>query len=155
MNKVFRSGTTHKPVNLIKYILEYLKDYPETKIYVGTDSQNRGPETAYVTTIVLRYRSRGCHVLYYKAKFPLVRDFWSRLWREVEMSLDVAVFLRENAPLSIESIDLDFNDDEYKLSNKLVAAAKGWVTSANFRATTKPSLQVATRAADHLLRTRL
>ena len=152
MNKVFKSGTTGRPINLINYILDYVKEYPETKIYVGTDSQNRGPETIYATTVVLRYRTRGCHVLYYKTRVPLVRDFWSRLWRETEMLIETATFIVENSPLKVESIDLDFNDDEYKASNKLVSASKGWVSAAGFRSTTKPALQIATRAADHIIR---
>jgi predicted RNase H-related nuclease YkuK (DUF458 family) len=101
---------------------------------------------------VLRYRSRGCHVLYNKFKVPIVRDFWSRLWRETELSIEAALFITENSPLKIESIDLDFNDDEYKASNKLVAASKGWVQAAGFKSTTKPALQIATRAADHIIR---
>ncbi len=152
MNKVFKSGTTGRPINLINYILDYIKEYPETKIYVGIDSQNRGPETIYATTVVLRYRTRGCHVLYYKTRVPLVRDFWSRLWRETEMSIETATFIVENSPLKVESIDLDFNDDEYKASNKLVSASKGWVSAAGFKSTTKPALQIATRAADHIIR---
>jgi predicted RNase H-related nuclease YkuK (DUF458 family) len=153
MNIVFKSGTTHKPINLISYILKYITEYPETKIYVGSDSQNRGPETVYCTTIVLRYRQKGGHVLYHKSKVPIVRDFWSRLWRETEMSLETALFITENSPLKVESIDLDFNDDEFKASNKLIAASRGWITSAGFKCTTKPAQQVATRAADHMIRT--
>lgn len=153
MNQIFKSGTTKRPINLIEYILNYIKDYPDTKIYVGTDSQNRGPETVYVTTVVLRYGNRGCHILYNKNKIPLVRDFWSRLWKETEMSIEIATFLTTNTPLKVESIDLDFNDDEYKASNKLVAASKGWVQAAGFKCTTKPALQIATRAADHIIRT--
>lgn len=153
MNKIFKSGTTRRPINLIPYLLEYVKENPETKIYVGSDSQTRGPETVYCTAVVLRYRSRGCHVLYFKTKVPVVKDFWSRLWRETEMSIETALFIVENSPLKVESIDLDFNDDEYKASNKLVAASKGWVQAAGFRSTTKPSLQIATRAADHVIRT--
>jgi predicted RNase H-related nuclease YkuK (DUF458 family) len=152
MNKVFKSGTNHKPINLIDYIIQYLKDNPETKIYVGTDSQNRGPETIFATAIVLRYRSRGCHVIYHKIKVPIVKDIWSRLWREAEMSLETALFLTENSPLKIESIDLDFNEDIKKASNKLISATKGWIHSAGYKVTTKPSLQVATRAADHIIR---
>jgi predicted RNase H-related nuclease YkuK (DUF458 family) len=152
MNRIFKSGTTQRPINLIEYILDYIQQYPETKIYVGTDSQNRGPETIYATTVVLRYRTRGCHVLYHKIKVPIVKDFWSRLWRETEMSIETATFIVENSPLKIESIDLDFNDDEYKASNKLVAASKGWVQAAGFKSTTKPAQQIATRAADHIIR---
>ena len=153
MNSIFRSGTTNRPIQLIPYLLDYVKEYPETKIYVGSDSQNRGPETIYATTVVLRYRSRGCHVLYHKSKVPIVRDFWSRLWKETELSIETAMFITENSPLKVESIDLDFNDDEYKASNKLVSASKGWVTAAGFKSTTKPALQIATRAADHIIRT--
>jgi predicted RNase H-related nuclease YkuK (DUF458 family) len=153
MNKIFKSATNHRPINLISYILEYVKEYPETKIYIGTDSQNRGPETVYATAIVLRYRTKGCHVLYHKTKMPIIKDFWSRLWRETEMSVETATFLVENSPLKVEAIDLDFNDDEYKASNKLVAASKGWVQSAGFKATTKSDQQIATRAADHIIRT--
>lgn len=152
MNKIFKSGTDHKPIDLIEYIINYLKQYPQTKIYVGTDSQNRGPETVFVITIVLRYRSRGCHVVYHKTKVPIINDIWSRLWREAEMSLETAVFLTQNSPLSIESVDLDYNDDERKISNKLISATKGWIQSAGFRVTTKPALQVATRAADYIIR---
>ena len=153
MNSIFRSGTTHKPIQLIPYLLDYVKNNPETKIYVGSDSQNRGPETIYCTTVVLRYRSRGCHVLYHKSKVPIVRDFWSRLWKETELSIEAAMFITENSPLKVESIDLDFNDDEFKASNKLVSASKGWVSAAGFKSTTKPALQIATRAADHIIRT--
>jgi predicted RNase H-related nuclease YkuK (DUF458 family) len=153
MNQIFKSGTTKRPINLIEYILKYVQDYPDTKIYIGTDSQNRGPETVYVTAVVLRYGNRGCHILFNKIKIPLVRDFWSRLWKETEMSIEVATFLTTNTPLKVESIDLDFNDDEYKASNKLVAASKGWVQAVGFKCTTKPALQIATRAADHIIRT--
>ena len=151
-SNLIKSGTTHKPIQLSPYLLEYVQANPETKIYVGSDSQNRGPETVYCTAVVLRYRSRGCHVLYHKTKVPIVRDFWSRLWRETEMSIETALFIVENSPLKIESIDLDFNDDEYKASNKLVAASKGWVQASGFKSTTKPALQIATRAADHAIR---
>ena len=91
--------------------------------------------------------------MYHKTKVPIVKDFWSRLWKETELSIEAALFITENSPLKIESIDLDFNDDEYKASNKLVAASKGWVSATGFKSTTKPALQIATRAADHIIRT--
>jgi len=68
------------------------------------------------------------------------------------MSLETALFITENSPLKIESIDLDFNDDEFKASNKLIAASRGWITSAGFKCTTKPAQQIATRAADYMIR---
>lgn len=64
MNRVFKNWANNKPVSLIKYILDYVQKYPDTKIYVGTDSQNSGLNTVYVTAVVLRQGLRGGHILY-------------------------------------------------------------------------------------------
>ena len=112
MNRVFKNWANNKPVSLIKYILDYVQKYPDTKIYVGTDSQNSGLNTVYVTTIVLRQGLRGGHILYNYHKISIIKDFWSRLWRETELSLEIAQFISDNSPLQIEAIDLDYNDDD-------------------------------------------
>jgi predicted RNase H-related nuclease YkuK (DUF458 family) len=152
MNHVFKSYTNLKPINLIQYILDYVQKYPDVSIHIGTDSQNIGIETVYVTTVVLRLGSRGGHVLYSRVKMPIIKDFWTKLWKEVELSVEVAQFITHNTPLKIHSIDLDYNSDEFEDSYKLVAASKGWVTSLGFKATVKPEEQIASKASDHIIR---
>jgi len=44
---------------------------------------------------------------------------------------------------------MDYNNDEYYMSSKLVSAAKGWATSYGYKVNIKPNKQIATRAADY------
>ena len=44
---------------------------------------------------------------------------------------------------------MDYNEDEFYMSNKLVSAARGWASSHGYKVNIKPHKQIATRAADH------
>jgi predicted RNase H-related nuclease YkuK (DUF458 family) len=71
------------------------------------------------------------------------------LWKEVEKSVDLANYLRENG-INIHNIDLDLNADEKHASHKLVAAATGYVSSMGIKARIKPEILPAVHAADNL-----
>ena len=62
---------------------------------------------------------------------------WTRLWMECEKSVEVALYLREHG-IEIDTIDLDYNIDPAKKSNKLVKAAVGYVNGFGFKARYKP-----------------
>ena len=74
---------------------------------------------------------------------------WTRLWAEAERSIETAVYLRD-AGITIDTIDLDYNIDPSHKSNKLVAAAVGYVESLGFKARVKPDLLPAVYAADDI-----
>ena len=78
---------------------------------------------------------------------PRIKDNWERLWRETELSVDIARQL-DKQKVKIE-IDMDYNSDERFFSNKLVAVAKGWANSLGFKVNLKPYNQIATSAADY------
>ena len=67
----------------------------DMQIYLGCDSQNKALKTVYATTIVFHIASTGCHVIYKKEEVPVIRDMWTRLWKETEKSCEVALYLRE------------------------------------------------------------
>ena len=69
--KKFRS-VDNGYVDPIQHTLEVLKKYPSTKIYIGTDSQNVGIQTVYVTVIAYRFGVRGVHYIYNKEIIPIV-----------------------------------------------------------------------------------
>ena len=140
-------------VELSSYIKEYMADEhrPKIKLYVGCDSQNKGDNTIYATTVVLHIGNTGCHVLYKRETFPRIFDFWSRLWGEVERSVEVAVYLKDNG-IVVDNIDLDLNEDPKKRSNKLVQAATGYVESLGIKARIKPELLPAISAADNIVK---
>ena len=133
-----------------EYTLNILKIHPNTTVHVGTDSQNRGSSTTYSTVIAYRRATKGVHCIYVRTKISKITDMWTRLWNETEMTLDVAMWLREQIPYLPIQIDMDYSDEEIHNSSKLVKAAKGFAEGMGFPTVNiKPNNQIATRAADH------
>ena len=115
---------------------------------MGTDSQNSRRHTVYGTVIAYRYGNRGVHYIVSKTKVKKIKDIWTRLWKEAEMSIETAELLSSKIKVKIQ-IDFDYNDDEKHFSNKLVQAATGWAISLGYKANTKGDELVAAKAADH------
>ncbi|MBD44720.1 MAG: hypothetical protein CMC65_05750 [Flavobacteriaceae bacterium] len=136
---------------LAPYVKKYLEDhkYYNVKMYMGCDSQTRNGKTTYATTLVFHVSSTGCHVIYKKEVLHEIKDMWTRLWMECEKSVEVALYLREHG-IEIDTIDLDYNIDPAKKSNKLVKAAVGYVNGFGFKARYKPDLLPGVYAADNI-----
>ena len=149
----FKRLTDRAEIELAEYVRIYVSDVsrPNVQLYIGCDSQNKGDNTIYATTVVLHIGNTGCHVLYKRETFPRIFDFWSRLWGEVERSVEVAVYLKDNG-IVVDNIDLDLNEDPNMRSNKLVAAAMGYVESLGIKARIKPNLLPAISAADNIVK---
>ena len=135
-------------IDPIAHTLKILKDYPNVQIHIGSDSQNVGKKTRYATVIAYRYGSRGVHYILSKKNEALLKDMWSRLWKEAEMSIDVAEWLTNQISVRVE-IDMDYNSDENFKSSKLISATKGWANSLGYKVNVKLNNQIATKAADY------
>ena len=135
-------------IDPLSHTLKVLKNSPYSQIHIGSDSQNVGKKTKYVTAIEYRFGSRGVHYIISKKDEIIIDDIWKRLWKEAEMSIEVAEWLSNQINVKIE-IDMDYNNDEKFISNKLISAAKGWANSLGYKVNVKPNSQIATRAADH------
>lgn len=150
-----RTGEIVDPVQHSKEMIEQYakrKKWDETlKVYVGCDSQNRRYSTSYVTCICYRFGANGAHIIYWRDNVKKIRERWPRLSGEVERSLKIALMLKENN-IPVFCVDLDFNEKEIARSSEMVAWAKGYVVGSGFNCTVKPNEQVASRAADHLVR---
>jgi len=145
---VYRILASDTSVDLETYLGEYLSQNPEANIIIGCDSKNREDYTIYGLVIVLYKEKKGGHVLYAKERIPRVRDRWSRLWREVELSVALANELQEKGFPKAQFIDLDLNPDPKYKSNDVVRAAVGLVESMGYKARTKPFSLCASYAAD-------
>ena len=145
----FRKIIDEKEFELSNYVLKYLDNCSNKsiKIHVGCDSQNISKYTNYATTVLFHIGNTGCHFLYHKEKLPKIDDMWTKLWGETTRSVDVANYLK-NHDIKVDSIDLDFNSNEFYKSNKLVSASVGFVESMGFKANIKPSILPAISAAD-------
>lgn len=139
-------------VNCIDHCLQEVKKHPDLRIYIGTDSQNYGANTVYVTAIVFRYGTRGAHYIYNKTKVPRISDIFSRLFKEGEMSMECASFIQSNSPIKVHAIEFDYNNKKITKSTNLVSTMRGWAESEGYKALVKPDELLASKAADHLCR---
>lgn len=150
----FKRLTDSAQINLAEYLKKYINEVgPENvRLYIGCDSQNKRTWTSYATTVVIHVGNTGCHVLYQRERVsPRINDFWTRLWKEVERSVEVALYLQEHG-IDVDNIDLDLNADPNMKSHKLVAAARGYVESLGIKANIKPDILPAICAADNIVK---
>lgn len=151
MVRIFKTMGSRQTVELGPYVKNIVEHQSNVKIYVGSDSQNYPLKSVYATTVVFRYENNGAHVIYHKESVPLITDMWTRLWGELQRSIDVAGYLRFEWDIPIEQIDLDLNADPEFKSNKVFQAAVGYAQSMGYKAKTKPDLLMATWAANVLV----
>ena len=144
----FFIDTKGNKVDPIIHTKKILNKNPFVSIHIGTDSQSRAKKTQFATVIAYRYGNRGVHYILSKVGFPKIKDLWTRLWKEAEMSINVSELITNSLNISVE-IDMDYNEDNIFKSNRLVAATKGWANSLGYKVNVKPNIQIATKAADH------
>jgi len=135
-------------VNVVEHTLKILKEKPNVKIHIGSDSQNNKRFTYYAVVISYHYGGRGVHYIYSKNKVKRISNLWERLWKEVELTLEIAEWLNAQLNVKIE-IDIDFNKDKKYKSNNLLVAARGWCESLGYKVNIKPDNIVSTYAADY------
>ena len=135
-------------IDHIDHTREILKKNPFVEVHVGTDSQSLAKKTQYITVIAYRNGNRGVHYILKKSGVPKIKDLWTRLWKETELSIDIAENIKKSLNITPE-IDLDYNENENFKSNKLVNASKGLANSLGYKVNIKPHIQIATRAADY------
>ena len=135
-------------IDPIDHTREIIKKNPFVEVHVGTDSQSLAKMTQYITVIAYRYGNRGVHYILKKNGVPQIKDLWTRLWKETELSIDVAESIKKSLNV-VPEIDLDYNENENFKSNKLVNASKGLANSLGYKVNIKPHIQIATRAADY------
>ncbi|HAP71424.1 MAG TPA: hypothetical protein DCQ41_03060 [Cryomorphaceae bacterium] len=137
--------------NLSAYVLSYLGAHPAATLSVGSDSQNIGGQTIYVTVIAFRHLGKGVHYIYHKRREPLINDMIARLFKEAQDSIETAEYLRDNRVEVPLTIDVDYNEDEQFASHRLIPMVKGWILGLGYTMNTKQNIQIASIAADHLL----
>jgi predicted RNase H-related nuclease YkuK (DUF458 family) len=150
MERKFQSLTNGQYIDLIPYLKMKLAEADNIKMYVGTDSQNIGRNTIYATVIVLHYGNSGGHVVYSKMKVPRINDKFTKLWNEVQDSVELAQYLEANGIEKPAYIDLDFNPDPRYQSNTVLRAALGYVESLGYSPRCKPDAVSASYIADKI-----
>jgi predicted RNase H-related nuclease YkuK (DUF458 family) len=150
----WRRLTDSQEIELVSYVKNWMSDNPGHKIYIGCDSQNKGRSTTYATVIVLHYPSGGGHVLYKKEKIEKISSSFERLWKEVELSVEIANLLMDSGIGKPDCIDVDLNPDPRYNSNQLLRAAVGLIESMGIKARYKSKSPWAISIADSMCKSR-
>ena len=110
MNKVFKiEHRENEEIDALKHTASILEKYPDAKIYVGCDSQNKHRCSVYATVIAYRFSygdsglRKAASYIYCREEAPKQKDKFTRLWGEVERSVEVAKWLEENGYKALQS----------------------------------------------------
>lgn len=147
--KIFRRVNGQKVTDIVQYTIEIIRKDPHVEVHIGTDSQSEGEWTTYVTAIAYRYGHKGVHYIYWKEKVPRIRDRFTKLYREAELTIELAEWFTNKVKSVRVELDFDYNRDERFWSQKLLGSTVGWAQALGYRVNIKPNKQIATRAADY------
>lgn len=161
--KIFRTVTGEIVSNIYTYTMDIMKQYPHATIYIGTDSQNirvnktreekrllggrKKRISRYCVVIAFRYDTRGVHYIYSVENYPHIKDKFKRLWKEAEITIEVAEWFKSKTRIKPQ-INFDFSNEKQNFSEKLVQSTSGWASSLGYKVSVKPDNQIATKAAD-------
>lgn len=154
MERYFKTQEGLK-VDVVDHTLEQIKKFPTLKMHIGTDSQDYGAITRFVTVIVYRYGTKGAHFIYSRDEVPRMSSMYNRLYDEGVKTIEAAGMITEEIPVSFEAVEFDYNYIPKWASHKLISAIGGWASGLNMKAmfkNTKDSIMLATKAADHVCR---
>lgn len=161
--KDFKFRTAHGII--IDDIIQYIKSYMELhsdeyiRIAVGSDSQVIGSNTTYATAIMLRRESLygdigfGSHIIYFKYKKPVRRDFYTKMWEEIQATTELGSYLKDKLNRNDIEVHYDFNKKGQYKSSKFTSHAIGYALSNGFledNIKVKPSAIAAQNIADRL-----
>lgn len=144
-------------VDVVDFTNSILIQHPDTKIYVGCDSQDRQRRCKYALVIAYRFTygesgtRKGARYIYQEEWVDKQKSKEVRLWGEAERSVELAKWLRGQG-FEVYKIDLDFNHRSNTGSHDLVASGMGYCKQFGFDSSCKPDEQVASRAGDRIVK---
>ena len=124
--------------NLVDVFKELMKD-GEREIHIGSDSQQTGKYTEFVTVVVILEQGKGGRAFYTRERTDRVRSLRERLMKEVWMSVNVGLELNAHIPETNGlTVHIDANPDVRFRSSDYVKELTALVVSQGFKSLLKP-----------------
>lgn len=120
-------------------------------VHIGTDSQQCGRVTRFVTVVVILTPSKGGRVAYRRETVARIHSLRERLLTEVWKSVDLGLTFSPIVPGDL-TVHIDANPVVTHKSSAYVQELVGLVVGQGFKAAIKPEAWAATHAADHVVR---
>jgi predicted RNase H-related nuclease YkuK (DUF458 family) len=120
-------------------------------VHIGTDSQQSGRLTRFVTVVVILTPRRGGRVAYVRESVRRIASLRERLLREVWRSVSLGIELEAVVPGDL-TVHIDANPVVTHKSSAHVQELVGLVVGQGFKAAIKPEAWAATHCADRVVR---
>lgn len=147
------------PVDIVSALADELSTRVDCELHVGTDSQQMGTKTEFVTVAVVVRPRKGARVFYYREKVPRIKSLRERLTREAWLSMELAMELTSTPDIGkpmVEmeqlTIHIDANPDPRFKSSAYVQELAGMCVGQGFNVLLKPHAWAAMHAADHAVK---
>jgi predicted RNase H-related nuclease YkuK (DUF458 family) len=125
----------------------------DREVHIGTDSQQNGKFTQYVTVLVVVMKGKGARAWCTKERVPRIRSLRERLMKEVWTSVMLGMELNAHIPETAGlTIHIDANPDVRFKSSEYVKELAAMVVSQGFEAKVKPEAWAASFTADHVVK---
>jgi predicted RNase H-related nuclease YkuK (DUF458 family) len=135
--------------DIIRFVQDSTQD--GQAVHIGTDSQQTGRLTQFVTVVVILTPRRGGRVAYRREAVPRITSLRERLLTEVWKSVDLGLQFTPIVPGEL-TVHIDANPVVSHKSSAYVQELVGLVVGQGFRALIKPESWAASHAADHAVR---
>lgn len=148
---MWRAFTGTRIPDILQFVAEASRD--GQAVHIGTDSQQVGRGTRFVTVVVILTPRKGGRVAYRQETVRRIASLRERLlsevWRSVDLGLRCSPFVGGEL-----TVHIDANPVVAHRSSAYVQELVGLVVGQGFRALIKPRSWAATCCADRLVRGR-
>jgi predicted RNase H-related nuclease YkuK (DUF458 family) len=152
LTRTWKKMQTKEVINL-RSELQKLVTTSDRVVHIGTDSQNSGQFTEYITVVVVLNPGKGGCAFYTRERVPRIKSLRERLMKEVWMSVELGLELNGDIPSTTDlTIHIDANPDVRFKSSTCVQEMVGLVVGQGFKHLLKPDSWAATHAADHIIK---
>ena len=135
--------------DILQFVTEASRD--GQAVHIGTDSQQAGRHTQFVTVVVILTPRKGGRVAYRRDVVPRITSLRERLLKEVWKSVDLGLQLTSIVTGEL-TVHIDATPVVAHKSSAYVQELVGLVVGQGFKALIKPESWAASHAADHVVR---
>jgi predicted RNase H-related nuclease YkuK (DUF458 family) len=129
---------------------------PRREVHIGSDSQQDGKSTQFVTVLVALQPGKGGRAFYCKERSPRIKSLRERLMREVWLSVSLGLELSPRLDESCAvTVHIDANPNLKFKSSSYVKELTSMVVGQGFSALLKPESWAASHAADHVVKVKV